>query len=125
MNFKIVEYHCGCRHVFTDAMPRSGICPEHRISQKMVTLWCETCEIKVEVIPLAGRRKRCMSCSEYKTKSDCKAWAQRKYNKKHGIEDEATPETLKEKEERLFKEWCSRHFKLPVVETPILDRWLK
>jgi len=119
MNFKIVKYHCGCKYVFTDAMPRPGMCPEHQSTQKIVTLWCITCGIELEVIPLAGRRKRCLDCSEYKTKKDVKRWAQKKYNKEHGIEDEATPETLEEKEERIFCQWFKElqdRFRPPMFE---------
>ena len=123
MNFKIVEYHCGCRREFTDAMPRPKICPEHRSTQKMVTLWCTDCGVELEVIPLAGRRERCNDCSAYKNKQAVRLFQQRKYNKKHDIKDEAMPETLGEKDERLLNE-CFSSWLLPVVETPILERWL-
>ena len=125
MNFKIVKYHCGCKYVFTAAMPRPRICPEHQVIQKMITLWCENddCGIKLEVTPLAGRRRRCNDCSAYKNKLAVRLFQQRKHNKKYGIEDEATPEMLAEKDERLLKE-CFSGWPLPVVETPILDRFL-
>ena len=123
MNFKIVEYHCGCKYVFTNAMPRLRICLEHQSIQKMVTLWCTDCGIKLEVIPLAGRRRRCNDCSAYKNKQAVRLFQQRKYNKKHGIKDEAMPETLEEKDERLLNE-CFSSWPLPVVETPILDRMI-
>ena len=123
MNFKIVKYPCGCKYVFTDAMPRTRICPEHRAIQKMVTLWCKDCGIKLEVIPLSGRRDRCNDCAAYKNKQAVRLFQQRKHNKKHGIKDEAMPETLEEKDERLLKE-CFSGWSLPVVETPILDRMI-
>jgi len=129
MNFKIVKYHCGCRRVFTDVMPlkeiyqRPRICPEHQAIQKIVTLWCKDCGIKLKVIPLAGRRERCNDCSAYKNKLAVRLCQQRKHNEKHGIEDEAMPETLEEKDERLLNE-CFSSWSLPVVETPILESWL-
>lgn len=68
MNYKLVEYRCGCKYIWLNETKRLQKCPEHNSTQKAITIWCLDCDAKMIVTPLSGQKIRCYECSKYKNK---------------------------------------------------------
>jgi len=69
MNFKVIEYRCGCKYILiTDPNKRifkTGKCPQHWQNQKHIILWCKDCNTRLKVRPQIGhRQKRCSKCAK-------------------------------------------------------------
>jgi len=127
IKYRVVTYFCGCSYLWLYNTKRSPKCPEHGNVQVKITLWCRECNKKIITTPLAGRRKRCHECSSHQQNKRMNKRAQQTYNEKHGIKEEATAETLREKEERETDVWyqeCRKWLNLAAPATPILDNYL-
>ena len=118
ITYRIVQFRCNCRYIYTGVNNRPSKCQEHGTTQKSVTFWCDICGTKHTVKPLSGLKKRCYWCSMYKQRGDINLAFQKKYNKEHNIQ-ELTSETLSEKDERHLDECFSKvreKFRPPVVD---------
>ena len=103
ITYRIVQYRCMCKYIYTGVRNRSSKCPEHGTTQRSVTFWCAGCGKKYKVVPVQGLRERCNDCSAYRQRGKTNLAFQEKYNEKHDI-SELTSETLEQKEERHFNE---------------------
>jgi len=141
MNYKIIKYNCGCKYVFiTDLEKRIlkdyKFCPKHRKLIKHFVLYCEDCSLRMtETGKLAWqRKKRCLKCAKSNQKKRTKAnWNEKakKYNakrRKSTINTKAKYQNIAlntaKKRIALEKLYKSMNRILPVIETPILDRFL-
>jgi len=139
MNFKVITYRCGCKYIFITNPEKQTLkdhkfCPIHGKLKKHVMLWCQDCGVElIETGLLAWqRKKRCLECAKLdqrkRTKENWRKWA-KEYNIKR-----RTPKTKERyfnaalenacKETAFKKLYRSMDRVLPVVETPMLDRWI-
>lgn len=117
MNFKVIAYKCSCRYIhITDPEKRIlkkhySKCPEHRVLQKSVLLWCKDCGLKIKTSPKAGtRRTRCQDCSEKRRRGiNKKAW-RTKYKGKYNHSRKVTklPMTRKDAIEAWYQDCRSK-----------------
>jgi len=111
MNYKIIEYICGCKYILIPTIKYSTKCPEHNKTQKNITLWCVICNSKVVAIPLAGhKRKVCYNCGVNKQRKASKRWNAKhpnyfKINTTDKYKTVEITETQEEKDDRHFKMW--------------------
>lgn len=116
MNYKIIEYMCGCKYIWIldpdkVILPHQSKCPKHKKNQISITLWCADCGLKVVAIPLAGwRQKVCHKCGAKRQRENSKKWNARhpNYFKVNTTDKHRTvelTETQEQKDIRHFKEW--------------------
>lgn len=141
--YKIDIYMCGCSYVFIADPDRRTLtkhcfCPVHKVGKKYTILWCEVCGLKIKTKPKAGhRQKRCYDCGkafllEY-NRINFKLKYAKKFNKRQRIKKKTELQEFNE-ENITYKDVAylalaraikSMKVDLPVVETPILDKYLK
>jgi len=133
MNYKTITYRCGCKYVFiTDPekqiLKENKFCPVHpKTLKKYVELWCIDCGIKLTETGLLAwqRKKRCLRCAKAdQKKRNLENWRKRakKYNIKRRNKAKKIDCFAMEKTGSLRLLYRKMSIKLPVVETPILDR---
>ncbi len=134
MNYKTIMYNCGCKYIFiTDPekqiLKAHKFCPIHpKILKKHVELWCVDCNIKLtETGLLAWQRKmRCLDCAKADQKKRTKEnWRKKaeKYNIKRRKKAKKINFFAMEKTGALRLLYRKMSIKLPVVETPVLDKY--
>ena len=136
--YKVAVYLCGCKYIHIEdeekqVLKEYSFCPEHKVGKDHMILWCETCGLTIKAIPRAGhRQKRCPVCAKaYLKEYNKRVWYE-KYGKKEKspIIKKKREEIESKKYERLAK-YRYRKFlgglgqRLPVVETPMLDKYLR
>jgi len=131
--YKVAVYVCGCSYIHIQdkekrILKKHNFCPEHKRGKKYILLWCNACGVPIKAIPRAGyRQKWCASCAKVYIKHYNRMVWQERYGKKHKTIYVPKKATSKEKERAVNKGKYRRFLKgldrrLPVVETPVLDR---
>ena len=133
--FKVIKYLCGCSYILILDPEKQMLhaynskCPEHKKSQKYVTLWCVDCGFKIIASPKAGhRQRRCCDCGKkWQREKTREAWQTKykgryKQNGKTRYIKEENPVLTKKGMLNIWFESC-RH-KFPKVKTPILDKYI-
>ena len=142
MNYKVLEYLCGCKYILVcdeNTLMRKGAaihdhskpCPEHKQRQKNMTVWCLDCHKKMVMKPQAGyNKKRCAKCAAENTRKIVReAWREGRYDDgpKVRTEDSSNIENYGETQGQMIERVKTKIIRecqhlLPILETPELDR---
>lgn len=133
--YKVAVYICGCSYIHIQdeerrILTKHAFCPEHKRGKKYILLWCNACGIPIKAIPRAGyRQKWCASCGKEYIKHYNRLTWQEKYGKK--FKTVYVPKEKSSEKERSVQKGRYRRFlrslnrELPVVETPVLDKFIE
>ena len=136
MNYKTITYNCGCKYIFiTDPekqiLKENKFCPDHpKTLKKHVELWCKDCGIKLTETGLLAwqRKRRCLRCAAIDQRKRSKEnWRKKaeKYNIKRRKKAKKINYLAMEKPGALKLLYRKMSIKLPVVETPILNKHME
>ena len=149
MNYKVLEYRCGCKYVLIcdkNILIKKGAgaihdhsktCPDHFKWQKTMTVWCLDCFKKMVIKSKAGyNKKRCVKCAAENTRKRVReAWRAGTYDGRYNYSQPTRKtdiseimeygETKKQAIDRITTKITNecQHL-LPVLETPILDKMM-
>lgn len=134
MNYKIIHYRCNHKFIYiTEESKRilinHSVCPECGAPKIKVILFCQDCGLKITEIGLLAwqRKKRCLECVKADQKKRTKEnWRKKakKYNiKRRGKIVKDIDYFAMKKQGALRRLYRSMDRALPIVETPILDRY--